>query len=570
MFQLRAYQTEAIEGWRAIEASLAFDKTEDEPDGSVIGAPTGSGKTVIAAQIMLEEMVRKNRTMFVVDRLALMNQASKEFQKFGVFHHVVHDKNWNLPAEFLPMCLVASSQTIEAKLRGKKSKADMIKLLESVDLFIVDEAHSVRHFLKAVKEMGKRLLGLTATPLNPDMREYYQPNVINVTTTKALIDENHLAQSRVYIAKEKDQFDMAGAHTVGGEWTKDVCEERGVDIVGNIVENWIERCDYLKLDDPKTIVFGPTVAYCNWLVEVWQGLGYKFEVLSYKEPADLCIERIEKFDRGEVRGLVSCEKISKGFDVSDVEVLVSARPYKKSVQSHIQQFGRLLRYCPDIKLKYVFDHASNYQRFMPETRTIHTSGIKKIPHKKDKLESSAAPTKVCPQCQCLLMLAVAVCPECGFVFEGREVTEAAQEKGQVVWEELKLADDFNVRERQKDYAVRMRDSEELQQWFSLCALANELLPLHVSEHKKVSWCLAQYKAVHERWPRQLGRPYPFFPDMGVRMPDFEKEVRKNYQNFVDMMALERNDYRMSEPPPNVVDIPHTADTELSGSSASRF
>ena len=384
------------------------------------------------------------------------------------------------------------------------------------------------------------------------------------------MSDKFLAEARVYIAKEKDRFDMAGAHTVGGEWTKDVCEERGVDIVGNIVENWIERNAHLGLDDPKTIVFGPTVAYCNRLVDVWKGLGYKFEVLSYKEHPDACADRIERFDEGEVRGLVSCEKISKGFDVADVEVLVSARPYKKSVISHIQQFGRLLRYCPDINMKYVYDHSGNYQRFMAETRTIHTSGIKKIPHKKDKIESGPAPTKVCPNCQCLLMLATTICPECGFEFHGREVTETAQEKGQVVWEELKLADDFKVRERQRDYSVRLKESKELQQWFSLCALADELLPLHVSEHKKVSWCLAQFKAVHDRWPRQLGRPYPFFPDMGVRMPDLEKEVRKNYQNHLAMRDLEYNNFQSSEPPPNIADAPHTADSELADSATNRF
>lgn len=559
MFQIRGYQGEAIGEWRTREETVDFDMPEDDPTGITLGAPTGAGKAVIAAQIMMEEMVAGQRSMFVVDRLALMRQTSKAFQKFGLFHHVVHDKQWNIDPEFLPMCLIASSQTIEAKLRGKKSRDDMMRLLESVDLFIVDEAHSVRHFLKVVKEMRKRLLGLTATPLNPDMRDYYHQDVINVTTTKKLMEEKFLAQARVYIAKEKDQFDMAGAHTVAGEWTKDVCEERGVDIVGNIVDNWIERCDFLGLDNPKTIVFGPTVAYCNWLVEIWKGLGYSFEVLSYKEHPDDCADRIEAFDRGDIRGLVSCEKISKGFDVADVEVLVSARPYKKSVMSHIQQFGRLLRFCPHIDMKYVFDHSGNYQRFMSETRAIHTSGIKKIPHKKDKLEGGPAPTKVCPNCQCLLMLAATICPECGFEFQTREVTETAQEKGQVVWEELQLSDDFKTRERQRDYAERLKESEELQKWFALCALADELLPLHVSEHKKVSWCLAQFKAIEERWPRQLGRPYPFFPDMGVRMPEFEKEVRKNYQNYLAMRDLDRNEYQNSEPPPNVQEVPHKAD-----------
>ena len=311
--QLRPYQKEAITAIREREGEIHEDPEHEGPKGIVLGAPTGAGKTVIAARIMMEEMVQERRAMFVVDRLALMRQTSNAFKKFGLFHHVVHDKNWNLDPEFLPMALVASSQTIEAKLRGKKSKEDMIRLLESCDLIIVDEAHSVRHFMKVVTEMGKRIYGMTATPLNAEMNDFYDDRVINTVTTNVLTDEGFLSPFRVFIAKEKDQFNMAGAETVAGEWTKDTCEARGVDIIGNIVDNWIERCQYLKLKDPKTIVFGPTVAYCNWLVEVWQGLGYKFEVLSYKEDPDICAERIKRFADGEVRGLVSCEKISKGF-----------------------------------------------------------------------------------------------------------------------------------------------------------------------------------------------------------------------------------------------------------------
>ena len=546
MIELRDYQEDAIRDYQEREREVLAEVEAGDreiPTGLVIGAPTGSGKTVMAWRIMMEEMINDRRAMFVVDRLALMRQTSKAFNNFGLFHHVVHDKNWNLDPQFLPMALVASSQTIEAKLRGKKSKGDMERLLESCDLIIVDEAHSVRHFMKVVAKMGKRVLGLTATPLNTDMLDYYDPNVINTVTTKKLTEQGHLSEARVYIAKDKDRFDMSGAATVGGEWTKDTCEERGVDIIGNIVDNWIERCKYLNLQDPKTIVFGPTVAYCNWLVEVWQGLGYKFEVLSYKEHPDICAERIERFSNGDVRGLVSCEKISKGFDVADVQILVSARPYKKSVQSHIQQFGRLIRPCPDIDMKYVFDHTGNYQRFMAETRTIHTSGVKKIPKKGDKIEGGPAPTKVCPACGCLLMLAATSCPECGHVFESREVT---QSDGPVVWEELQLSDDFKVRERQKDYAVRLKTSNELQEWFSLCSLANELLPMHYDEHKKTSWCLAQFKAVHDRWPRELGRPFPFFPDMGVRLPEFERRVRKNYEHFLELMDVSRGTFRGPE------------------------
>ena len=43
----------------------------------------------------------------------------------------------------------------------------MLKLMESVDLFIVDEAHSVRHFLKTGQGDGKKAVWFNGDPAEP-------------------------------------------------------------------------------------------------------------------------------------------------------------------------------------------------------------------------------------------------------------------------------------------------------------------------------------------------------------------------------------------------------------------
>ena len=139
---------------------------------------------------------------------------------------------------------------------------------------------------------------------------------------------------------------------------------------------------------------------------------------------------------------------------------------------------------------------------MAETRVMHTSGCKKIPKRSNVIAASAAPTKQCPACGCLLMLAATSCPECGHMFQTREVT---QNDGPVVWEELKSGNEFKENERKRDYAERMKDNRELQEWFSLCALADELLPMYYDQHKKISWCLAQFQS-HERHVAKQYRP----------------------------------------------------------------
>ena len=92
----------------------------------ILCMPTGSGKTVVSTSVVKSSKEKNNRAVFIVDRVALVEQTSREFHSAGIHHGIVQGQN--TVRESSPI-QVASAQTIER--RG----------LAGFDLAIIDECH---------------------------------------------------------------------------------------------------------------------------------------------------------------------------------------------------------------------------------------------------------------------------------------------------------------------------------------------------------------------------------------------------------------------------------------------
>ncbi|MBP9032630.1 MAG: DEAD/DEAH box helicase family protein [Pseudomonadales bacterium] len=332
---LRPYQLESVEALR--------QGIRDGHRAQLLVAPTGAGKTVMAAHLLGEAQRRGSRASFVVDRVSLVDQTSMTLDRYGIDHGVVQAGHWRRRSS-TPI-QVCSAQTLEK--RG---------FLPDTQLLIVDEAHCTRQqTTEFIRSGAAKVLGLTATPFTEGLSRLYT-NVVNVTTTNKLIDEGYLVPLKVYAAKA---IDMSGAKVVGGEWAEREIEERGTQIVGDIVNEWVDKTQKHFGGPAKTIVFSATVAHGDELCRQFQAAGFNFVQVSYKDGND---ERrrqvIEEFRRphSAIHGLVSCEALTKGFDVPDVLVGIAARPYRKSFSSHIQQLGRVMRTAPGKEFALWLDH----------------------------------------------------------------------------------------------------------------------------------------------------------------------------------------------------------------------
>jgi DNA repair protein RadD len=75
-------------------------------------------------------------------------------------------------------------------------------------------------------------------------------------------------------------------------------------------------------------VFCAGVDHGAQLVEEFAAKGYNFVSISYKDSAELKEEAIKDFARPdtEIHGLIATDILTRGFDVPDVMIGVSARP----------------------------------------------------------------------------------------------------------------------------------------------------------------------------------------------------------------------------------------------------
>ena len=394
---LRDYQLESVERARQ-GVSLGMRKL-------VLMAPAGAGKTEIAC-FMLQEAARKySRAMFIVDRVVLVDQTSERLDRYGISHGVIQSGHWRWkPYERIQVC---SAQTLER--RG---------IPADVQVVFVDEAHCMRKkvtdFLNATDAV---VIGLTATPFTKGMSKVYD-GLVNVTTTNELIQRGYLSPLKIYAAKA---IDTSGMKVVAGEWSEKEIEQRGLAIIGDIVAEWQDKTERHFGGPVKTIVFSATVDHGSELVRQFRAAGFDFRQISYKDGGDeerrAIIEEFRKPD-STIHGLVSCEVFTKGFDVPDVLCGISARPYRKSLSSHIQQMGRVMRASPGKEFGLWLDHSGNVMRFYADTEQVFAEGMHTLDDGKLESKVRSEPTEkerneIKCACGCVLNARDVKCPACG-------------------------------------------------------------------------------------------------------------------------------------------------------------
>jgi len=461
--ELRDYQSDAI---YKIRVSLSTGHSRP-----CVQAPTGAGKTVIAADIIKNARVKNKRVMFVVPMLSLIDQTVQRFFQNGITEIGVMQGQHEMTDPRQPV-QVCSMQTL------------MRRELPDVDLVIIDEAHVQFKFMHQwlAWEHWKHVpfIGLTATPWARGMGKVWD-DLIVCTTTAELIDKGVLSPFKVFAPAHPD---LTGVKTVRGDYDeKQLAEamDKGA-LVADIVSTWLERGE-----DRPTVCFAVNRVHAKHIQSQFEAANVMAAYMDAFTPMEERLSIVKAFGSGEVKVICNVGVLTTGFD-ADVRCIILARPTKSEIL-YTQMIGRGLRQAHGKDHCLILDHSDTTIRLGFVT-DIHYEELDDGKPKKSKAaQVKEHLPKECPKCQFLRPPKVRRCPDCGFEAVAINQVEA------ITGELYEL--DGNKKVKPKDWTMGMK-----QQFFSELILYSQL------KGYKKGWAAHAYRSRIGTWPANqlLERP----------------------------------------------------------------
>lgn len=434
--ELRDYQQAIIDNIR-----MALKDGYKRP---VVQAPTGSGKTVVAAAIINMAREKDKRVLFCVPALSLIDQTVERFRENGIFEVGVIQAQHEMTDGTQPV-QVCSVQTLARRT------------IPQADLVIIDECHVL--FKLYDKWMGMDewasvpFIGLTATPWSKGMGAKGRwDKLIIGTTTEELIDNGSLSKFKVFAPAHPN---LDGVKTIAGDYDLSglsTAMDKG-NLVADIVSTWLERGQ-----DRQTICFAVSRVHAKHIQQSFVAAGVAAEYMDAFTDMDDRADIIRRFGNGDVRVICNVGVLTTGFD-ADVRCIILARPTKSEIL-YTQMIGRGLRTAKGKDDLIVLDHSDTTLRlgFVTDIHhdKLHDGTKQQAAERTEKLP------KECQQCHFLKPPKLLECPACGFKPEPRAKIEV--EDGELV--------ELSSRRKAKPNAPLT--PTEMQSWYSQLILHAEL------------------------------------------------------------------------------------------------
>ncbi|MBI5018420.1 MAG: DEAD/DEAH box helicase, partial [Deltaproteobacteria bacterium] len=395
MTELRPYQSSSVD---ALRRSVAAGHRRP-----LLQAPTGSGKTVVAASIMASAVERGNRVLFLAPRRELVDQCAAKLRAAGVDHGILMAGRNGDPTGRVQ---VASAPTLYARcIRTHRAP------LPPAGLIVVDEAHlaitpSVRRILEAYPRAS--VVGLTATPARGDGRglgEVFDDLVLGPSVAE-LVEQGFLVPQR-YFAPSKP--DLAGVRIERGDYVQDDLEDRmdRPTLVGDVVSNWLRLAQYRQ-----TVVFATSIKHSIHLRDRFREVGITAEHLDANTPNEEREAVLQRVASGETQVVCNCFLLSYGWDCPPISCAVLARP-TKSVVLYLQMVGRILRPHEGKDDALIIDHAAAVDEigFVDEPMPWSLDGRERVQERRQTERKRSKPL-TCEQCFAIYAGQLA-CPHCG-------------------------------------------------------------------------------------------------------------------------------------------------------------
>ena len=392
LFPLRPLQERAIQGLR--------DSLRRGKKRPIIQAPTGFGKTVVAAHIVVGALNKGNRVAFCVPSVGLIDQTFDRFVSNGVDPRDIGvmqaNHPWRRPSAPIQIC---SLQTLAT--RG----------FPDVNFVVFDEVHLryevVDNWMD--EHPDKIFIGLSATPWSKGLGNRFDDLIIP-TSIAELTEQKYLAPLRAFAPSKPDLTDVK---IVAGDYHNGQLSEKmsGVSIVGDVVATWLD-----KAEDRPTMVFAVDRAHADKLHNEFERMGVGSAYVDALTPRDERNTILRNLNDGRIKVICSVSTMTTGID-ADIRCISFCRPTKSEIL-WVQSIGRGLRTAPGKDHLLLLDHSGTALTLGLPAEIGHTTlmttaserGERETKKPKDK---SSLPIE-CPRCTELIPVAAKCCPNCGF------------------------------------------------------------------------------------------------------------------------------------------------------------
>ncbi|WP_173644905.1 DEAD/DEAH box helicase family protein [Pyrococcus kukulkanii] len=365
-FELRDYQVEAVERWM-------------KGKKGIIVLPTGSGKTIIAMEIIRRLSLS---TLVVVPTLALLEQWKERLSIFGEVGEFSGKKK-----ELKPITVTTyDSAYINAETLGDK-----------FFLMVFDECHHLpSEAYRNIAQMSAApyRLGLTAFPERADNLHTLLPDLIGpvvymrrTSELKEYLAPYEVVRIRVPLTKEereeyrkqygiyKKYVEESGIKIRDVEDFQRIIMKTGVDNKAFKALRALERARQIAMGSrrkieklreilerhrgEKIIIF---TRYNSLVYEISRR--FLIPAITHKTDKKEREEILRKFRKGEYKAIVSSQVLDEGIDVPDasVGVIISGTGSPREL---VQRLGRILRPAPGK------EKATLYELITPGTSEVH-------------------------------------------------------------------------------------------------------------------------------------------------------------------------------------------------------
>jgi DNA repair protein RadD len=373
-------------------------------------APTGSGKTVIAAEIARRAVDQHHYIVFLAHRREIVMQTRDKLIAAGLSPGIVQaglEKELRLQAN-VQVCAI---QTLWTRAMRSKSMP-----LPPGTVLIIDEAHHSRAntYQKIIEAYPDAVLyGLTATPCRGDGRGLGNvfEMMVECPQVAELIVGGYLVKSRVYAPVPEDI--AKGVKTQSGDYIiSQLAGRMNTDeLVGDIVTHWHKHGEYRA-----TVVFGVDVAHSVHIKNEFVNAGVRAEHLdgsTSKDDRDAILARLKS---GKTQVVTNCMVLTEGFDCSDIGCIVLARPTKQ-MGLFRQMIGRGLRPAEGKTDVVILDHSGAvFRHGLPEDHVEWTLDVDRLAKNPTQAKRKAGDEPKLRDCrQCNVLMTRPPCGNCGWV-----------------------------------------------------------------------------------------------------------------------------------------------------------